>query len=124
LKIVVDNKDNIPIRIVDVNAYQLKNYIITYLKYEESYILKFGNRKAEFPVYDLTYFKESVPEKIPVINIENLKQVYKENNTEISGLIWQIPPYYLWIGISLVGLILIILTTRIIIEKYRNGELK
>lgn len=122
LKLVVDNKDNIPIRIVDVNAYQLKNYIITYLKLGESYTLKFGNRKAEFPVYDLTYFKESVPEEIPVINIENMKQVYKEKHGEISSMIWQIPPYYLWIGISVVGVILIYLTTHMIIERYRKGE--
>jgi len=120
LKLVVDNKDNIPIRIVDVCAYQLKNYIITYLKPNEIYTLKFGNRKAQFPVYDLTYFKKSVPKRIPVIEVKNTKQVYTEKNAGVSSRVWQIPPYYLWIAVSVVGIILIFLTTRIIIERYKN----
>ncbi len=121
LKIVVDNKDNIPIRIVDVNAYQLKNYIITYLSLGDSYTLKFGNRNAKFPVYDLTYFKESVPEEIPVIDIVGMKQVYTEENSNMSSLVWHIPPYYLWIGISIIGIILIYLTARMIFDRYKKG---
>ncbi len=122
LKLVVDNKDNIPIRIVDVNAYQLRNYIITYLKLGDAYTLKFGDLNAEFPVYDLTYFKESIPEEIPHIEIKSMKQVFSENKDETSSFIWRIPPHYLWIGISIVGIILLYLTTRMIIERYRKGE--
>ena len=124
LKLVVDNKDNIPIRVVDVNAYQLKNYIITYLKRGKSYKLKFGKPMAEFPVYDLSYFKESVPKEIPVIELLNTKRVYYGKNSEKANLVWNIPTYYLWIGISIVGIILIYLTTRMIIERYRKGELE
>ncbi len=123
LKLVVDNKDNIPIRVVDVSVYQLKNYIITYLRREKSYKLKFGKLNAEFPVYDLSYFKESVPEEIPVIDLLNTKRVYYGENEEKAKLVWHIPPYYLWIGILIVGSILIYLTARMIIERYRKGEL-
>ena len=124
LKLVVDNKDNIPIRVVDVNVYQLKNYIITYLERGKSYKLKFGKPEAEFPVYDLSYFKESVPQEIPVIDILNTKRVYYGDNGDQAKLVWHIPPYYLWIGILIVGIILLFLTTRMIIERYRKGDLK
>lgn len=122
LKMLVDNKDNIPIRIIDVKAYQLKNYLITYLKAGEHYILKFGNRVAEFPVYDLTYFQENIPEIIPLVKTVDLKQVYTEKNGLANDKIWQIPAYYLWIGVSVVGIILLLLTLRMLVEQFRKGE--
>lgn len=122
LKMVVNNKDNIPIRIIDVKAYQLKNYLITYLKTGKHYILKFGNRVAEFPVYDLTYFQENIPKEIPIVKTLDLKQVYTEKNGLKNKKLWQIPSYYLWIGVGIVGGILLLLTLRMLIDQFRKGE--
>ncbi len=122
LKMQISNKDNQPIRIVDVKAYQQKNYIITYLRPDMEYKLKFGSTTADFPVYDLTYFKENIPYNIPELKISNIKQVYQQDNLIIKKKIWSIPPVYLWIAIIVIGGVLIFLTTRLFIEKYKNGD--
>ncbi len=122
LKMQISNKDNQPIRIVDVKAYQQKNYIITYLRPDMQYKLKFGSSSADFPVYDLTYFKENIPYNIPELKILNIKQVYYEDKLIIKKKIWSIPPFYLWIAITVIGGVLIFLTTRLFIEKYKTGD--
>jgi len=94
LKMQISNKDNLPIRIVDVKAYQKKNYIITYLEADKQYKLKFGSSKADFPVYDLTYFKEKIPHNIPSLSVLNIKQVHEPEAPIIKKKIWRISPVY------------------------------
>lgn len=122
LKMEISNKDNLPIRIVDVMAFQQKNYIITYLRADMFYQLKFGSSKADFPVYDLTYFKENIPYQIPELKTLNIRQVHKADQPIIKKKIWSIKPVYLWIAVTLIGLVLILLTARLFIDKYKKGD--
>ena len=62
---VISNEDNPPIKITGIRAFQHAEYIIAYLEANKSYTLTFGDSLAQAPVYDLTYFKDSIGKQIP-----------------------------------------------------------
>lgn len=65
--LVVDNGDNPPLQIAEIKAYQLNSYLTANLDKDKGYYLQFGHKTIQAPVYDLTYFKDKIPDNIPVI---------------------------------------------------------
>ncbi|MBK0403870.1 hypothetical protein I5M27_12795 [Adhaeribacter sp. BT258] len=63
----IENADNPPLEILAVKAYQLKTSLIAELKKNRRYELHFGNEKAVAPAYDLPFFKDKLPENLPVL---------------------------------------------------------
>jgi hypothetical protein len=64
LLIVVENEDNQPLKIDSISAYQLGAYITAKLYRGEKYLLRFGNKDAKAPSYDLEYFKDKIPDNL------------------------------------------------------------
>jgi hypothetical protein len=64
--IVIDNQDNRPLDISSIVVEQLDRCLIAYLEGSPPYTLKVG-KSLPPPVYDLTYFKEFIPESAPVV---------------------------------------------------------
>jgi len=62
----IDNKDNPPLQIQQVQALQYNIYLTAFLN-SGTYKLKFEDKKASLPSYDLSYFKDSIPSVLPVI---------------------------------------------------------
>ena len=60
LQIVINNEDNKPLQIESADGLQLNNYLLSYLDGDRNYYLVFGNKKAEKPNYDITYFEDSI----------------------------------------------------------------
>lgn len=113
LIMVVDNKDDQPIRFDSVYAYQLQHFLIANLQHGKSYSILTGNIGAVAPVYDLSYFKDSIrlssdeiiPHDLqPNPNLQTEKKV-KRNTT---AMLW------IWIPIGIVLLALIWLSFRLI----------
>ncbi len=67
LYIVIEDRDNSPLQFGIVKAWQLSGYLTAYLERGYSYLLTGGDPTKEAPVYDLAYFRDSVPTNIPVI---------------------------------------------------------
>lgn len=119
IKIIIFNKDDSPIRIKSVDIYQKKNFIIAYLYKKKNYYLNYENNAAKFPIYDLLYFKTKIPDTIPILNI---KEKLIKNNGRSEKLKWNFPKKYLWIAAFSIGALLLFLTSKIILEKYRNNK--
>lgn len=60
-RLVIDNKDDKPIRIAGVQATQRRAYLTAKLNATESYSLKIGEEGLRAPEYDLAYFKNDLP---------------------------------------------------------------
>ncbi|MEA2041521.1 MAG: hypothetical protein U9N85_03075 [Bacteroidota bacterium] len=120
VKLTIDNRDNQPLRITDVKAYQQRTYIVAYLAAGKSYQLMFSDNQAEFPVYDLEYFTSKIPEEAIVLRVTNIEETNFRPAGVLRSKLWNIPLYYLWIGIGSVGLLLLYISGRVVFEQYRN----
>lgn len=116
IEFIVDNKDNQPLVFFKANAYQLKNYIIAYLKPDINYYIIYGSEEASFPNYDLPYFKDTIPDILPETNIYNIKKTKKssEKNTKV----WNFPPKYLWFTVGILGVVLILISIKLLRERF------
>ncbi len=65
--IIIDNKDNPPLKINSVGTSQQLNNIITYLEQGKQYQVLAGNDDAAAPDYDLQFFKDSIPASIAML---------------------------------------------------------
>ena len=121
LLLIINNDDNIPLKIKSVSAFQLSQYMLAYLEKDKHYHLAFGDSAAQVPVYDLKFFKDSIgtnPLTISVDIIQETQQkpvaVQPKNN---SGKIW------LWSIIAAVSVLLLLFVFRMIKEINRaNGS--
>lgn len=105
LQIIIDNEDNIPLKVKTVNAFQLNTCLLTYLRSGEKYFLKFGDSTIPAPKYDLQFFSDSIeknPLELSVDGIEKNKIVNNVSNRDVS----KNNHFLLWI---IMGVILIIL---------------
>jgi len=105
LKLLIDNKDDEPLKIRLVKAYQLQTYISAFLQANDKYTLHFGNKYTETPVYDLRYFIDSIPDTIPQIAIMGIQQLKNDENQNENEAI-KIPSFYLWIVVGVVTALL------------------
>ena len=67
--IVIENKDNPPLKINSISTKQHINNIVTYLEKDKRYYLLTNNETASEPDYDLAIFKDSIPKNINAIGI-------------------------------------------------------
>lgn len=61
LLLVVENEDNPSLDLAAVKTYQLKRYLTAWLKHDGQYTVRIGDSKSTKPVYDLSFFKDSIP---------------------------------------------------------------
>ncbi len=120
IEFIVDNKDNQALTFFKANVYQLKNYLVTYLKPDEKYSIRFGSETANFPSYDLPYFKDTIPEILPEAYIFNLKQI--SGSTDNLKTIWTLSPKYLWYSVGFIGILLLLISFKLLREKFGKTE--
>jgi hypothetical protein len=121
IKFIIDNNDNVPLRIKSAKAYQLNRYMLAYLEKGKQYQLAFGDPLAKAPEYDLQFFKDSIGTDIPVLSVGNIQSISpikaaiekpKNNNT-----------VFLWITIAIVSILLLFFTLKMTREiKKRNNH--
>ncbi|HEY5407680.1 MAG TPA: hypothetical protein VIJ92_11345 [Ginsengibacter sp.] len=119
LQLTINNEDNSPLTI-GADAYQLNTSLLTYLQANKRYYLFFGDSTAQFPKYDLEFFKDSVeknPADISIKSIENGNVIHEKSkgSSEKSKLL-------LWIIIGGVLSILLFFTFRMMKEVDKKKE--
>ena len=106
---IIDNDDHV-LKITQVKAYQLNTYLYVYLKPTEKYKLLFGNPDIKAPVYDIFYFKDSIP--------YNAKQLVFSKITSIkfssSKAYFSPQKIVLWIFIGFVGALLVLISIKML----------
>ncbi len=65
--LIIYNNDDAPLVINAAICYQKNSYIVADLNAKSTYTLRFGNKNAQAPVYDLQYFKNTIPKKLPLL---------------------------------------------------------
>jgi hypothetical protein len=68
LVVVIENDDNPSLQVDEIKVFQLNRYLTAYLKKNEPYVVKIGATDLRAPVYDIGYFKDSIPQNITTLN--------------------------------------------------------
>jgi hypothetical protein len=62
LLIKIRNDDNPPLNITGANLFQLNRYLVAYLEPSVEYNVQVGGKDQSAPVYDIAYFRDSIPD--------------------------------------------------------------
>ena len=79
--IIIENKDNVPLKIQSVKAYQFNHYLTAYLNADKNYQIKIDSDNLPLPEYDINYFKNKIPASPPVLEAGALMAI----NTNKAG---------------------------------------
>ena len=104
IRLSVSNGDDRPLGIDSMKVYMRKYCLIAALERGEQYTLAYGDPKATFPQYDLS-FKEQVPEKINHVFIymkDREQKVVKPQEEGDSAWLRFFKTYGIWIIIVLI----------------------
>ena len=121
LYLEIDNKDNQPLVVEKVTASHLNRYIVAELKPNATYTLKFGEENLSTPDYDINNFVSKIlPDASKTIHgdIVNLKPAEESIDKE-PGIFEN--PYLIWSVIGIVGLLLGIVSLKMIKEMGQKG---
>lgn len=116
--VLIFNNDNTPLKIAKVEAFQLKNYLVAYLKAKHSYELNFGNSAVRAPLYDLKFFIDKIPsfrKEITPYSIEKIKFSLSEREKKL-----QITETILWVIFIFVIVILAFITIKLYISSKKS----
>ena len=105
-----------PLQISTVKAFQLNRYITAWLSAEESYTLRVGQPKLGAPVYDIAYFKDSIPNQPAILQVQNF-EVLPEKQAAGSDATFFTSKTIIWIAIVGIAAVLGIMSVRLIKEQ-------
>jgi hypothetical protein len=115
LMLVIENNDNPPLQIDSVTALQLNRYATAWLKKGMAYKLKIGRAGMYAPVYDLGFFRDSIPNRPMILQptgIRFISQSKPESSSSIFG-----NKQMIWVAIILVAIVLGYMSVKMIGEK-------
>ena len=95
--IIIDNQDNLPLEISKINFYQNPISIIADLKKEENYAM-IVNSKLNKPNYDLAASGINFGKNFPLVKIEKLENLEKNQTENKEKSFWQ-QPIFMWLCI-------------------------
>lgn len=73
LYLVIENKDNPPLRVNDAKGFQLTHYLTAGLEKGKKYYLRFDAPEAGMPQYDLEYFRDSIESTMKMLEPTGLR---------------------------------------------------
>jgi hypothetical protein len=114
LVLVVENDDNPPVKIEQAELYQLKRYLTAWLKKGNDNVLKFGDGSLAVPVYDLGFFKDSIPQNI--VSLQPGKIIEKEKFTEAESTTIFTTKSIIWVAIGGIVVLLGFMSIRLVRE--------
>lgn len=92
LRLTIDNKDDLPIRIAGVRAYQLKKVLTARLEKGADYNLVLGDENQVAPEYDLVHFEDKLPRNRPRLMADSIHFVSPPPaDTSKKELVRQVP---------------------------------
>ncbi len=63
----IDNKDDQPLKFTGASTLQVQQYLVAWLEKGKVFTLVTGNRDAPYPQYDLSQFKDSIPQQLNIL---------------------------------------------------------
>ncbi|GLB51792.1 hypothetical protein NBRC110019_08310 [Neptunitalea chrysea] len=114
-QLIIKNYDNEPLTIENVQVESSPYELIVRCTKDATYYLAYGNKNASHPNYDITRFKEKIPEALEILKVEKeLKIGSKEDKKPEKDFF---NTYWLWGIMVLIILILGFFTFKMLQEK-------
>jgi len=120
LLIVIDNEDNPPLEVDTFKANQLNRNLTAWLNAGTTYKVKFGKPDLAAPVYDISFFKDSIPDSPKEIQIGEVK-FYAAAPSVPSDTFFTTKDY-IWVAVILVIVVLGFMSVRLLNEAKSNEQ--
>ncbi|KIA90547.1 hypothetical protein [Kaistella jeonii] len=104
LSIIIQNEDNLPLQISDIQFFQEPVLLISELKAGEKYNIVIDSTLLR-PRYDLSNFEENVQSQLQQTEISNLSKVTAINHNKNENVFWR-TPLFMWLCIGLALLVI------------------
>ncbi len=123
--LIIDNQDNKALKLDAFLGYGLKTDLRAPLKPQTQYSLKFGDPKTNAPVYDLEYFKDSIPaqpKEIAVLEIKSRPETTLEYAPPAQQ--WFKNKLWIWLSLGLVAILMAYISFKMIkdLDKRKDTE--
>lgn len=109
--LLINNEDNLPLNVADVQTANSYHYITTYLEKGNAYKLIAGNPVAVTPNYDLTNLNKTIPDSAAFLTAGKI-MVFKQN--EITATPLKNNKWMLWAALIAALFILLLFTQKMI----------
>jgi len=114
--IEIEDLDNPPLKIEDIQFKQSAVSLITNLKKLGKYKLVMGDKNLKVPQYDLEYFKDKMALQLPVVSVKEIEKIIKPKSiTANSFSFWQ-QKCFMWACIIVGAFIIFFFSFKLIKE--------
>lgn len=114
-EIEIRNNDNQALEIENIEFAQLQSYLVADLKAGEKCVLKVGDKKLNFPVYDIENFRSKINGQMTINEAGELKVIpvaaIELATPEVK--LWQ-EPWFMWVCISVASLLLLVFSIKVL----------
>ncbi|HYC87043.1 MAG TPA: hypothetical protein VEB86_17540 [Chryseosolibacter sp.] len=118
--LIIENFDSPPVKVLSAETFQLRRYLIAWLKKDVSYRLAIGDENMAAPVYDLPFFRNEVPSQTPTLGIGKINFVaprrVEAGHTFFSNSL------IIWAAIVVVIIVLGVMSVRLVRETSASGK--
>ena len=104
IKLVIDNQDNIPLKINDFTCSGFTYKIIARFNEKAEYYLVSGRNNVQHPNYDIVQFGTKIPDSTSMVNLANAVKIVKQETPKTQALFTN--KMWLW-GVMLIIIILL-----------------
>jgi hypothetical protein len=116
----IANEDSPALRIAGVAAYQLGRHLTAWLSNDSEYTLKFGIEEMPSPVYDIAYFRDSIPLNVLSLDAGPISEIRKISSDSRSTFFTT--RVFIWAAIIVVILFLAFMSLRMVRETSTQQE--
>ena len=100
LKIIIDNYDNQPLNIEEIQVQGYLQEMIARFTEEATYFLTYGNQDASSPYYDIQRFDNNIPENLSILELGKEQTIPKQKSKTTSPLFEN--QSWLWVVMALI----------------------
>lgn len=119
IHIVVHNTDNPPLRVTTAATAMRTQQVVVWLAAGKYYELLAGDPNAAMPDYDLSHFRDSLPDVVPVLQVEPLQPI----EHKVAAVVAPAPSRLNWMWAAIVGAVIVLslFTWRLLQDVRRKG---
>lgn len=114
LYLFIDNEDSPPLQLKAIQAEQAEVALIADLAANQPYQLRYGHARVSAPAYDLVYFKQTIPAKLPIAQVKVVTNT-RAKQAESAVSLFQ-NPWIIWPALGLVLGLLFFMSYRMLGE--------
>lgn len=103
LYLIIDNKDNPPLSVESVDASQIRRTVIAHLQKDNNYVLRFGDKNASLPDYDLKYFNDKLTIHPKVLKVDAIEKIEFDKVQADDFFTTK-----LWVWAAVIGMVLLL----------------